>query len=75
MIRRLLVLVLVSAIADPVAAQTAEAPVYGALIAALEQAVLAGDSAVYLSLTSATADRNAAEAFARENLSPGVDRV
>ena len=76
MIRRLLVvLVLVSAFADPVAAQTAEAPVYGALIAALEQAVLAGDSAVYLSLTSATADRNAAEAFARENLSPGVDRV
>ncbi len=76
MIRRLfVVLVLVSAFADPVAAQTAEAPAYASLIAALEQAVLAGDSAVYLSLTSATADRNAAEAFARENLYPGVDRV
>ena len=76
MIRRLLVLLAsVSAFADPVAAQTAEAPAYASLIAALEQAVLAGDSTAYLSLTSATADRNAAEAFARENLYPGMDRV
>ena len=76
MIRRLLVLLAsVSAFANPVAAQTAEAPAYASLIAALEQAVLAGDSTAYLSLTSATADRNAAEAFARENLYPGMDRV
>ena len=76
MIRRLLVvLVSVSAFADPVAAQTAEAPAYASLIAALEQAVVTGDPAAYLSLTSATADRDAAEMFARENLHPGVDRV
>ncbi|MCH7747846.1 MAG: hypothetical protein IH939_07090 [Acidobacteria bacterium] len=76
MIRRLLVvLVSVSALADPVVAQTAEAPAYASLIAALEQVVLTGDSAAYLSLASATADRTAAEAFARENLYPGVDRV
>ena len=73
--RLLVVLVLVSALADPVAAQTAEAPAYAPLVEALEQAVLTGDSAAYLSLASATADRNAAEAFARRNLYPGVDRV
>ena len=76
MIRRLLVvLVSVSALGDPVAAQTAEAPAYASLVEALERAVLAGDSAAYLSLASATADRNAAEAFGRENLYPGVDRA
>ena len=76
MIRRLLVmLVLVSALADSGAAQTAQAPAYAALVEALEQAVLTGDSARYLSLASGTADRNAAAAFARRNLYPGVDRV
>ena len=76
MIRRLLVvLVSVSALGDPVAAQTAEPPAYASLVEALERAVLAGDSAAYLSLVSATADRNAAEAFGRENLYPGVDRA
>ena len=76
MIRRLLVvLVSVSTLGDPVAAQTAEPPAYASLVEALEQAVLAGDSAAYLSLASATSDRNAAEAFGRENLYPGVDRA
>ena len=71
----LAVLVLVSTLGDPVAAQTAEAPVYASLVEALERAVLTGDLAAYLSLTSATADRDAAEAFGRENLYPGVDRA
>ena len=76
MIRRLLVMLIsVSALADPVAAQTAEVPAYASLVEALERAVLAGDSAAYLSLASAAADRNAAEAFGREYLYPGVDRV
>ena len=76
MIRRLLVvLVSVSTLADPVAAQTAEVPAYASLIAALEQALLTGDSAEYLSLVSASADRQAAETFAHENLYPGVDRA
>ena len=75
-VRRLLVvLVSVSALADPVGAQTAEAPIYASLVGALEQAVLTGDSAAYLSLASATADRNAAEGFARENLYADVDRA
>ena len=76
MMRRLLVvLVSVWALADPVAVQTAATPGYASLVEALERVVLAGDSAAYLSLTSATADRTAAEAFARENLYPGVDRA
>ena len=76
MIRRVLVvLVSVSALADPVAAQTAEAPPYAPLVEALEQAVLTGDSAAYLSLSSVSADGAAAQAFARENLNPGVDRA
>ena len=76
MIQRLLVvLVSVSALGGPVAAQTAEAPAYASLVEALERAVLAGDSAAYVSLASATADRNAAEAFGRKNLYPGVDRA
>ena len=54
--------------------QTAEVP-YAPLVEALEQAVLTDDAAAYLSLASATADRNAAETFARRNLYPGVDRV
>ena len=76
MIRRLLVvLVSVSALAAPLAAQTADAPAYASLVEALERAVLTGDSAAYLSLASATADRIAAEAFGREHLYPGVDRA
>ena len=69
--RLFVVLVLVSALAEPVAGQTAEVP-YGPLVEALEQAVLTGEAAAYLSLASATADRNAAETFARRNLYPGV---
>ena len=71
----LVVLVSVLALGDPVAAQTAEPPAYASLVEALERAVLAGDSAAYLSLASATADRTAAERFARENLYLGVDRA
>jgi hypothetical protein len=74
MIRRLLVvLVSVSGLAAPIAAQTADAPAFPALVEALERAVLTGDSAAYVALASATADRSAAEAFGRKNLYPGVD--
>lgn len=65
----------VSALADPVAAQTADLPAYPALIMGLEQAVLAGEPETYLSLLSAAADQAAAATFARENLHSGVDRA
>ncbi|HJN46774.1 MAG TPA: M1 family aminopeptidase [Vicinamibacterales bacterium] len=76
MTRRLLaVLVSVSAFAGPVAAQTTETPTYPALVAGLEQAVLAGEPEAYLSLLSPAADRAAAMTFAREQLYPNVERA
>ena len=60
-LRLLVVLVSVSVLGNPVAAQTVEAPAYAALVDALERALLAGDSAAYLALASVTADRDAAE--------------
>ena len=75
-IRRLLVLVIsVSALADPLAAQTAEAPAYAPLVERLEQAVLTGEPDAYLALLSPLADREAAATFARDNLYPEVDEV
>jgi len=71
----LVVLVSVSALVAPVSAQPAEEPAYRPLIEALEQAVLAGDSAAFLSLTSANANRNAAAAFASEHLYANVERT
>ena len=76
MMRRfLVVLISMLALSDPMAAQTAETAAYASLIAALERALLTGDSAAYLSLASATADRDAAAAFGRENLHPDIDRA
>ncbi len=71
--RVLLVLALVSAVADAGLAQTPEAPLYADLVAGLEQAVLTGEADTYLSLLSLSADRAAATTFARENLYPNVD--
>ena len=71
----LVVLVSVAALADPAAAQTTEASVHAVLIEMLERTILTGDSAAYVALTAVTADRDAAETFARENLHPGVDRA
>ncbi|MDP6579644.1 MAG: M1 family aminopeptidase [Vicinamibacterales bacterium] len=73
--RFLAVLVSVSAFAGPVAAQTTETPTYPALVAGLEQAVLAGEPEAYLSLLSPSADRAGATTFAREQLYPGVERA
>ena len=73
--RFLVVLISMLALSDPMAAQTAETAAYASLIAALERALLTGDSAAYLSLASATADRDAAAAFGRENLHPDIDRA
>ena len=76
MMRRLLaVLVSVSALAGPVAAQSAEAPDYAPLVERLEQVVLAGEPEAYLSLLSPAADRETAAAFASDNVRPGVDRA
>ena len=76
MMRRLLVvLVSVSALAGPVAAQTAEAPGYAPLLESLKQVLLVGDQEAYLSLLSPAADREAAATFARETVHSGVDRV
>ena len=76
MMRLLLrVLVSVSVLAGPVAAQTAEAPVYAPLLESLEQVVLAGEPEAYLSLVSPAADREAAAAFAGDNVHVGVDRA
>ena len=71
----LVVLVSLVALADPAASQTTEASAYATLVETLERTVLAGNSAAYVALTAATADKDAAEAFARENLYPGVDRA
>ena len=73
--RLLVVLVAVTALANPAAAQTAEVPAYGPLVESLEQAILAGVPEAYLSLLSPAADREAASAFAGENVYPGADRV
>ena len=74
-LRLLMVLVSVSALADSVAAQTAEESAYASLVESLEQAVLASEPEAYLALLSPAADREAAAAFADENLYPDVDRV
>ena len=71
----LVVLVSVAALADPAAAQTTAVSTHAALIETLERTVLTGDPAAYVALIAATADRDAAETFARENLHPGVDRA
>ena len=76
MMRPLLaVLVSVSALAGSVAAQSAEAPGYAALLESLELLVVAGEPAAYLSLLSPAADPEAAAAFANDNLHVGVDRA
>ena len=75
MLRLLVLVVSLSALAHPVAAQTAGASTLAGLVDALERAVLAGDSAAYLSLTTATANKYAAEVFASNILHDGVDRV
>ncbi len=71
----LVVLVSLVALADPAASQTTETSTYATLVETLERTVMAGNSAAYVALTAATADKDAAEAFARENLYPGVDRA
>ncbi len=48
---------------------------YGALIDALEAAVLSGDPGAYVALASPSADRAAAARFAGRHVRPGVDRV
>ena len=48
---------------------------YGALIDALESAMLAGDPAAYLALASPSADRDSAARFAGEHVRSGVDRI
>lgn len=48
---------------------------YGALIAALEAVMLAGDPAAYASLAAPGADLDAAARFAGEHVRPGVDRA
>ncbi|MDE3155704.1 MAG: hypothetical protein KGN76_11410 [Acidobacteriota bacterium] len=58
--------------ADAAAAETAGIQ---ALLSRVEQAVRTGTAESYLALLSTTADRAQAEAFARENLGPGVTMV
>ncbi len=73
--RLLVVLVAVTALADPTSAQPAEAPAYEPLVESLEQAILAGEPEAYLSLLSPAADKAAALVFAAENVYPDADRV
>ena len=59
-----------SAIAQPLAPGA-----YAPLVAALEEATLAGDPQAYLALLAQGADREAARSFAETSLPSGVDRV
>ena len=75
MTTRALAAIAVTLLSSHATAQPLDVIRYQSLLDAIEQTVLVGESAGYLSLLSPTADQDVARVFATEHLRPGLERV